>query len=115
MIHREAELQSACVRYFRLRWPKLSGVFFAIPNGGSRNPIEARNMKVQGTLAGVADLLLLKSSNGYGALCIEMKSESGRQSQSQKEFQSAAQQAGNRYVVIRTFEEFRKSVEEYLQ
>lgn len=115
MIHREADLQSACVRYFRLRWPKLAGVFFAIPNGGSRNPIEARNMKVQGTLAGVADLLLLKPSNGYGALCIEMKSESGRQSQSQKEFQSAAQQAGNRYVVCRTFDEFRKSVEEYLQ
>lgn len=115
MIHREAELQSSCVRYFRLRWPKLAGVFFAIPNGGSRNPIEARNMKVQGTLSGVADLILLKPSNGYGALCIEMKSESGRQSQSQKEFQSAAQKAGNRYVVCRTFDEFRKSVEEYLQ
>jgi hypothetical protein len=115
MIHREAELQSACVRYFRLRWPKLSGIFFAIPNGGSRNPIEARNLKIQGTLSGVADLILLKPSNGYGALCIEMKSESGRQSISQKEFQSAAQQAGNRYVVCRTFEEFRKSVEEYLQ
>lgn len=115
MIHREAELQSACVRYFRLRWPKLSGIFFAIPNGGSRNPIEARNMKVQGTLSGVADLILLKPSNGYGALCIEMKSESGRQSQSQKEFQSAAQQAGNRYVVCRSFDEFKQSVEEYLQ
>lgn len=115
MIHREADLQSACVRYFRLRWPKLAGVFFAIPNGGSRNPIEARNMKVQGTLSGVADLILLKPSNGYGALCIEMKSESGRQSQSQKEFQSAAQQAGNQYVVCRSFDEFKQSVEEYLQ
>lgn len=114
MIHREAELQSACVRYFRLRWPKLAGVFFAIPNGGSRNPIEARNMKVQGTLSGVADLILLKPSNGYGALCIEMKAKTGRQSESQKQFQEAVQQAGNRYAICRSFDEFRITVEEYL-
>ena len=56
--HKEDNLQKACVTWFRLQYPDV--VIFAIPNGGSRNPIEAAKLKATGTLAGVADLFVMK-------------------------------------------------------
>lgn len=114
MIHHESNLQTSCVRWFRYRYPRLAGIFFHVPNGGSRNAIEAKNLKAQGTLPGVADLILLKPSNGYAALCIEMKAKNGRQSEYQQQFKKAAESAGNKYVICRTFEEFVENVNQYL-
>ncbi|MCK9592703.1 MAG: VRR-NUC domain-containing protein [Methanoregula sp.] len=114
MKSREANLQSACVKYFRYQYPKLAGVFFHVPNGGSRNAIEAKNLKIQGVVPGVADLILLKPSGQYSSLCIEMKAGTGRQSESQKQFQQAAEKAGNKYVIVRTFEEFVDNIHRYL-
>lgn len=111
---RESELQTASVRWFRLAYPRLAGVFFAVPNGGSRNAREARNMKAQGTMAGVSDLILLKSSGGYGALCIEMKAGKNGQTEYQRMFEQSATEAGNKYVVCRSFDEFRNVIENYL-
>ena len=54
--HIEESIQVACVKWFRLQYPNL--VIFAVPNGGSRNLYEAKNMKESGTLAGVADLVM---------------------------------------------------------
>ena len=69
----ERELQEACVRWFRLQYPKF--VIFAVPNGGSRNLYEAKNMKESGTLAGVADLVVV--GNGGRVLFVEMKRQKG--------------------------------------
>lgn len=33
--------------------------YYAIPNGGSRNPIEAKNMKAEGVRAGVSDICII--------------------------------------------------------
>jgi len=114
MKSREAQLQSACVRWFRYQFPKLSKILIAVPNGGSRNPIEAINLKSQGVIPGVADLLLLASKKGYGCLCIEMKTEIGKQSKLQSEWQTEAEKAGNKYVLCRNFDEFRKEIINYL-
>lgn len=46
---------------------------FHIPNGGSRNKIEAANLKRQGVRAGVPDLMLPVAKQGYHGLFIEMK------------------------------------------
>lgn len=46
---------------------------FAIPNGGSRNIIEARNMRLQGIRAGVSDYFLAYPANGKCGLWIELK------------------------------------------
>jgi len=127
--HKEGQLQESCVTWFRLQYPKLALLLFAVPNGGKRTrrtvvrngrvytySPEAVQMKKEGVTAGVADLILLKPSNGYAALCIEMKTtdKGSRQRESQKEWQQAAEAAGNRYVVCRTFDEFRKAVTDYL-
>ena len=46
---------------------------FHIPNGGSRNPREAANLKRQGVRAGVPDLCVPVAKGGYHGLYIEMK------------------------------------------
>lgn len=114
MKSREAQLQTACINWFRYQFPKLSKVLIAVPNGGSRDGREAKNLKLQGVTAGVSDLLLLTSKQGYGCLCIEMKTEIGKQSLSQSAWQIEAEKAGNKYVLCRNFDEFRKEIINYL-
>lgn len=112
----EHRIQCACVRWFRLKYPRLAARLFAVPNGGRRDGITGARLKEEGVLAGVADLILLVPNADYHALLIEMKTPKGRQSESQKAWQWAV--AGNDdylYVVCRSLEEFMKVVEEYLQ
>ena len=78
MRHRESDLQIACVRWFTMQYPQYRGLLFAVPNGGSRNRIEAARMKAEGTVAGVSDLILLVPRGHFGALCIELKTENGQ-------------------------------------
>ena len=115
--HPESRLQRDCVAWFRLQYPKHAPMLFAVPNGGGRSRIEAAIMKSEGVTAGVADLILLEARGGFGSLCIEMKtgSSSSRQSASQKEWQRQAETNGNRYVVCRTFEQFRATVNDYMR
>jgi len=67
----EHRIQSACVRWFRLKYPKLKNVLFAVPNGGRRDAITGARLKEEGATSGVSDLILLKSNRFYGGLCIE--------------------------------------------
>ena len=91
-------------------------MLFAVPNGGGRSRIESAIMKGEGVTAGVADLILLEAHGGFGSLCIEMKTrdKASKQRPSQKAWQEAAEKAGNKYAVIRTFEAFRDLVADYM-
>jgi hypothetical protein len=118
----ESKLQQACVKWFRMQYQDL--LLFAVPNGGSRNALEAAKMKREGVTAGVADLCLLKFKREivggieftkYHGLFIEMKYGKGVQSYSQKEFEAYCTKHGYKYVVCRTFDEFRATIENYLK
>lgn len=113
--HIESHIQRNCLKWFRLQYPKLGLVLFAIPNGGARNKREAGILKAEGVTAGVADMILLTPSSGYGSLCIEFKTEDGKQQQTQKEWQQAAETAGNKYVIVRSFDDFKGEISRYLQ
>jgi hypothetical protein len=111
----ERQIQIQCVGWFRQRYPEASRVFFAVPNGSARNAWTAKNLKDEGVLSGVADLILLLPRHGYAALCIEMKKIGGRQSDSQKVFEQACKEYKVKYVVCYSLEEFQAVVEEYLE
>lgn len=111
----EHRIQSACVRWFRLKYPKLKNVLFAVPNGGRRDAITGARLKDEGMLPGVADLILLKSNRFYGALCVEMKKPGEYQRPVQKDWQKECEANGNKYVVIRSLDEFIKVVDNYLK
>ena len=111
----EGYLQSECVRWFRLQYPKMEKLLFAVPNGGSRKLIEAKRLKGQGVVAGVSDLILLVPNRGYFALCIEMKFGKGKQTENQKEWQKAVEKEKYKYVICRSIDEFISEINNYMQ
>ena len=114
MKQQEHLLQCACVRWFAYQWPEYRGILFAVPNGGARSKATAGKLKAEGVVAGVADLLLLVPSRGFHGLCVEMKTEMGRQSPEQKEWQAKAEAAGYKYVVCHSLDEFMETINNYL-
>ena len=113
MKHIESKLQIACVRWFRMAYPKYKLMLFSVPNGGKRTLMEAIIMKNEGVVSGVSDLILLVGRKGFNSLCIEMKNKTS-QTLNQKVWQLEAERNGNKYVVCKSFEEFRMIIEDYL-
>lgn len=114
MRHIESQIQQSCFRWFRLQFPDLALLMFAVPNGGSRRRIEACIMKAEGVTAGVADVLFLYPNSEYHGLCIEFKTKIGRQQQSQKLFQQAVEHQGYKYAIVRDIDEFIELVKSYI-
>lgn len=85
------------------------GIFLAVPNGGSRNIVEAVNFKKTGTLKGASDLIVILP-NGKLFFC-EVKIEKGIQSDAQKDFQSRVEILGYEYHIVRSLEEFKKIID----
>ena len=83
----ESQIQHNCIAWFRMQYPTLSKLLFAIPNGGKRDAVTGARMKYEGAISGVADLILLLPKKGHASLCIEMKKPNGKQSDTQKEWQ----------------------------
>lgn len=112
----EHRIQCECVRWFSLQYPRLYGRLFAVPNGGRRDATTAAKLKAEGVVAGVADLILLKSNRDYGALLIEMKTRKGRQRDSQKQWENTVcADSEYKYVVCRSFDDFKLEVDDYLK
>lgn len=114
MRQEEHLLQSACVRYFRYRYPRLALCLIAVPNGGRRDAVTGARLKAEGVVAGVSDLLLLVPRGRHHGLCIEMKTPQGRQSEAQRRWQQAVEETGYRYVIVRTAAQFMQEVGGYL-
>lgn len=114
--HEESQIQQSCVRWFRMQFPDIALLLFAVPNGGARNKREAGILKGEGVTAGVADVILLKPSGGFASLCVEFKTEDkgSNQRDTQKRWQEVAETAGNKYVICRSFDDFYREVRSYL-
>ena len=101
--------QYAVNRYPELKWRH------HIPNGGSRNRLEAVKLKQMGVRAGVSDLCLPYPKGMYCGLYIEMKFGNNRQQETQKEFLRDMAEAGHFVATCYSAEEAVKVIEEYLQ
>jgi len=86
----EQLIHRAVVQHLRQRGvPGL--VYFHVPNGGKRKPIEAAIFKSLGVRAGVSDLILLHGGHFFA---LELKAPGGKPTESQIEFQQAVHNAG---------------------
>lgn len=130
--NKESRLQQQCVYWFRVQYPQYARLLTHPINEGSDHTSQDRRRqaihKAEGTIAGVPDLLLFVpaqyhitldghitiETHTYHGLGIEMKTKTGRQSQEQKDFQKMFDAAGYKYVVVRSLEEFKSIVGEYL-
>jgi hypothetical protein len=111
----ETQIQQACVKWFYLQYPQYASMLLSVPNGGFRNVREAIKLKREGQTNGVSDLILLVGKGDYHSLCIEMKSKIGVLSQCQKEWQIEALKHLNRYVIVRSLDEFMKIINDYMK
>ena len=123
MNHEEQKLQMQCVSWFRAQYPQYAMLLTHPINEGGRSTGKAGGIhKAEGTQAGVPDLLLFMSATCpcedyytiYGCLGIEFKTLKGKQSQEQKSFQKMFESAGYKYNVIRSFEEFKMTINGYI-
>lgn len=113
----EAQEQTTLFQWAALmarKWPELR-LLYAIPNGGSRNPIEARHLKDQGVKPGVPDVCLPCSRGNWHGLYIEMKRrKGGRVSEEQREMIRLLIEQGYKAVVCRGWEEAKIVIVEYM-
>lgn len=113
----EGRIQSECFVYFHNTYPEYRGLYFCVPNENSRadsNSATGAIRRAMGVTAGVSDSLMLISRGRWHGLCIEYKREDGYQSQAQKVWQSKVEAQGFRYEVVRSLEQFKELVREYL-
>lgn len=108
----EDGIQADCVTWFNnnycLKTMKNRMLIYSVPNGGYRNPIEAKKLKLTGTLAGVADLHVILPNK---VIFVEMKRSNGVLSDSQKDFKSRVNSLGFEYHVCWSFEDFKTLIE----
>lgn len=92
----EQQMHQAIVAHLRQRGaPGL--VWFHVPNGGKRRPVEAAIMKSLGVRAGVSDLILLHRGHFYA---LELKAgDNSRPTVEQMEFISDVNAAGGHGVI----------------
>ena len=76
-------------------------------NNNSDNKIRAVINQSMGVVPGVADMMYLSDT---GLIAIEFKTITGRQSEVQKRWQETIEAAGYRYYIIRSFEQFKETL-----
>ena len=91
----------------------------AIPNGGFRNPREARKLKLEGVTPGIPDLFLPAGAGVGGRLSlglyIEMKAKNGRLSKAQKDFAEYARLMGYQWFACYGADEAIATIRGYLE
>lgn len=98
----EASLQRACVKYFMIQKP--DWIIAAIPNGGSRHPWEAYQMRLQGVKAGMPDLVIVQPEGRV--TWVELKAEKGKVSERQQEIHYKLGKLHHLIYVIRNIDQF---------
>lgn len=112
----EAQEQIKLIQYCEIKGFPYN-LIFHIPNGGSRNVLEAKNLKKQGVKPGVPDLFLPFPKNQYCGLFIEMKStrRGAKCSEAQKEWIEKLLGEGYQCSVCHGFDEAKNEIDNYLK
>lgn len=115
-IQHEANEQEKLFRwaaYMTAAHPELS-LMYHIPNGGSRNKMEAANLKRQGVKPGVPDIFLPVPSDNFHGLFIEMKYGKNTLTDNQKKFISNLKKQGYAVAVCYSCDEAIADICKYL-
>jgi hypothetical protein len=109
-IGKEDNFQKALARYL-----DSIGVLWAhIPNGGSRNVIEATKLKAMGTKKGVPDILIFEPKGIYNGMAIELKVGKNKISEYQKYWLEELMSRGWRCIVTYDLDEAIEEINNYL-
>lgn len=89
-------------------------LLYHVPNGGSRNKLEAANLKRQGVKAGVPDLAFPVPKGKYIGLYIEMKYGANKETDNQKQWLRNLKAVGHFVAVCYTAEATVQVINEYI-
>lgn len=116
---REHQEQAALIQWARnpLVYSTMPGLFLlhAIPNGGKRSKGTAGRLKAEGVLAGIPDLFLPVSIGEYHGFYLEMKTETGDLTPSQKIIIPHLLDQGYQVGVFRSWVSAARGIIEYYQ
>ena len=114
----EAQEQTALFQwaaYMKNYYPELE-LMHHVANGGSRNIVEAHNLRLQGVKPGIPDICLPCARKGRHGLYIELKRQkNGRVSIEQKKMLVTLREQGYEAVVCYGWEDAKKVILEYLE
>ena len=89
---------------------------YHVPNGGSRNKIEAARLRAQGVKSGVPDLCLPVARGGNHGLYIELKRQrDGRISEEQVRWIDGLLEQGYAAAICKGWQEAASVIIDYLQ
>ena len=94
--------------YPELRW------LHAIPNGGARDQITGKQLKLEGVTRGILDVCLPVARNGKHGMYLEFKKPGEKMSPEQKEFSAFLIEQGYAAHCVDDFQNAIKIVREYL-
>ena len=103
--HPEADAQREIVKHLRPVLPKGSILHHSaneVNGHGKAAYLKQSILKGMGVYPGFADLVLLQNGR---SLFLEVKSKTGSQSKSQKEFQSTVEAQGHAYAIVRSLDD----------
>lgn len=100
MIYKESQIQKQIVNAVRLLYPK--SLLFSVPNEARRSKATGGILKASGMVSGVSDLIFIHKGN---VVFFEVKTETGKQAESQKLFEENITKQGFKYFVVRSANE----------
>lgn len=104
----ELQLQAACFQWAFNTYPQTRKLLAHVPNGSSRNKIEAMQLKASGVVAGVHDLFFYWERQLYW---FELKVGCNKQSPEQVAFGEAMKKQGAVCYEVRDEETFKQLFE----
>ncbi|HBI92754.1 MAG TPA: VRR-NUC domain-containing protein [Terrisporobacter glycolicus] len=116
MKSREAQEQAVVISWCKMQenvYPAVKNIY-AIPNGGYRNKIEAKNLKLQGVKSGVPDLHLAYPNSFYHGLYIEMKWGKNKPTENQEDWIKRLSAVGYKCEICWSSEEAIEVIKQYL-
>ncbi len=105
----ESAIQEAIFEHYRHR-RRPGAVMFHVPNGGLRPSHVGAKLRAQGVQPGAPDLVCCVDGRFYG---LELKSERGTISRSQREFGRHLEFAGGTYQIARGLDQALACLEEW--
>lgn len=110
----EADMQAEFFYWLGYNYPHLRMSCFAVPNGGSRNLLEARNLQRCGVTPGIPDVLCLIAKEQYHGLMIEFKANKNKLTPTQKQMFERFKKEGYQCKVCYSLNEAMQIFEEYI-
>ena len=107
----EADCQVAIIDYCDFKHYTV----FHVPNGGTRNKREAKNLKRQGVRPGVPDLVFPVAKRGYHGLYIELKVGRNKPTEKQIEWIDTLNANGYKAVVCVGYDDAKSTIDWYME